>query len=185
MYGNDAAAQAMANHGCNTTLNAEEQAISDAVAGQIGQPIDPDRLPNETRDMIRSQVHLPGGLERTKALVAIGLPFDHVDPQGLTPLQIAGWEGRPDIMEYLLTLGPRLDHINGYGGDLMSTIIHGSENAPPKPERDHVACAKLALQATGTLRKSDIEFAGDPDMADFLADWAETHPDHVTEARLG
>ena len=185
MYGNKAAAKAMADHGCNTDLTVEEKAISEAVAGRIGPPIDPDRLPKETRDMIRSQVHLPGGLERTKALVAVGLPFDHVDPQGLTPLQIAGWEGRSDIMEYLLTLGPRLNHINGYGGDLMSTIIHGAENAPPKPDRDHIACARLALDATGSLRKSDIAFAGDPDMADFLSDWAERHPDHVTEARLG
>ena len=185
MYGNDDAAKAMADHGCNTELNAEEHAISEAVAGKIGPAIDPDRLPKETRDMIRSQVHLPGGLERTKALVAVGLPFDHVDPQGLTPLQIAGWEGYPDIMEYLLTLGPRLDHINEYGGDLMSTIIHGSENAPSKPGRDHVACARLALMATGSLRKSDIAFAGDPDMAEFLADWADAHPDQVSEATLG
>ena len=185
MYGNEAAAEEMAFHGCNTGLTPEENAIANAVAGRHGMQIDPDRLPEETRDMIRSQVHLPGGLARTKALVAAGLPFDKADPQGLTPLQIAGWEGLADIMEYLLTLGPRLDHINGYGGDLMSTIIHGSENAPPKPERDHVACARLALEATASIRQTDIDFAGDPNMADFLADWAETHPDQVTEARLG
>lgn len=184
MYGNDAAADVMAAHGCNTVLSREEQAIADAVAGRIGPAIDPMRLPEVTRDMIRSQVHLPGGLARTKALVAIGLPFDHADPQGLTPVQIAGWEGLAEIMGFILSLGPDLGHINGYGGDLISTIIHGSENAHRRVERNHIACAKLALEAGAILRHQHLEFAGDAELAAYLADWAEAHPDQVTEERL-
>jgi hypothetical protein len=63
-------------------------------------------------------------------LVALGVPFDTPDGEGLTPVQIAGWEGLPDIMAYLLSLKPDLGHINGYGGTLLSTILHGSENNP-------------------------------------------------------
>ena len=185
MYGNVEAADLMADRGCNTTLTPEEEAIALAVAGQPAPRIDPDRLPTETRDMIRSQVHLPEGLRRTKALVAIGLPFDRPDPQGLTPVQIAGWEGLPDVMSYLLSLGPDLGHVNGYGGDLMSTILHGSENAAPQPGRDHIGCLRLALEQGVPLRQSDIDFAGDPRIADFLADWAEAHPAQVTEKTLG
>ena len=66
--------------------------------------------------MIRSQVHLPHALRRTKALVEVGLPHDRPDPQGLSPVQVAGWEGIPDVMAYLLSLGVNLDHVNGYGG---------------------------------------------------------------------
>ena len=184
MYGNWEAAEEMKKAGCNTDLTVEEAAISKAVAGERPNPIDPSNLPGETQDMIRSQVHLPDALQRTRALVAVGLPFDKADPQGLTPVQIAGWEGLPDVMEFLLSLGPDLEHINGYGGDLMSTIIHGSENAPPRKARDHVACARLALEAGVLLRRTDIEFAGAPDMAAFLADWGEAYPDQLTEARL-
>ena len=184
MYGNDEAARAMAAHGCKMELTPEEMAIAEAVAGRVAARIDPERLPEPTRDMIRSQVHLPGGLDRTRALVALGLPFDRPDPQGLTPVQIAGWEGLPDIMAFLLSLGPDLGHINGYGGDLVSTIIHGSENAPAAG-RDHVACARLALEAGATLRRQHVSFAGDPDMAAFLADWAEAHPEDLSEEPLG
>ncbi|RZV98573.1 MAG: hypothetical protein EX266_17095 [Rhodobacteraceae bacterium] len=135
----------------------------------------------ETRDMIRSLIHLPDALRKVKALVAVGLPFDNIDPQGLTPVQIAGWEGLPDIMEYLLSLGPDLTHVNGYGGDLLSTIMHGWENAPKTKPRDHQACARLALLAGVPLPRRAITFAGDAEMAGFLADWADAHPEQVVE----
>ena len=185
MFGNDGAAKEMASRGCRTDLGGEEVAIADAVAGRAMRRIDPERLPEPTRDMIRSQIHLPHALRRTKALVEIGLPHDRPDPQGLTPVQVAGWEGIPDVMEHLLSLGVSLDHVNGYGGDLMSTIVHGSENAPGRRKRDHVACARLALESGVPLRRREIEFAGEIEMAEFLNDWAEDHPDQVTEDRLG
>ena len=184
MYGNDGAAEEMALRGCRTDLGREEAAIADAVAGNAMRRIDPERLPEPTRDMIRSQVHLPHALRRTKALVDIGLPHDRPDPQGLTPVHVAGWEGIPDVMEYLLSLGVGLDHVNGYGGDLISTIVHGSENAAGERKRDHVACARLALEAGAALRRQEVEFAGEFEMAEFLNDWAEEHPDQVAEHRL-
>ena len=184
MFGNDGAAEEMASRGCRTDLGREEVAIADAVAGRAARPIDPERLPEPTRDMIRSQIHLPHALRRTKALMEIGLPHDRPDPQGLTPVQVAGWEGVPDVMAYLLSLGVSLDHVNGYGGDLMSTIVHGSENAPGGRQRDHVACARLALEAGAALRRQEVEFAGVIEMAEFLNDWAEEHPDQVTEDRI-
>ena len=185
MYGNDAAADAMADHGCKTNLTSEESAIADAVAGRPPRHIDPDTLPAQTCDMIRSQIHLPNALRRTRALVDVGLPFDNADPQGLTPVQIAGWEGLPDVMAFLLSLGPDLDHINGYGGTLLSTIIHGSENAPPRKPRDHISCARLALEAGVDLPRAAIEFAGEEEMSGFLSDWAEAHPEQVVEDGVG
>ncbi|NNE78961.1 MAG: hypothetical protein HKN18_01700 [Silicimonas sp.] len=181
MYGNDAAAEVMAAHRANTDLTPEESAIAAAIAGQPADPIDAGKLPVETRDMIRSLIHLPDALRKVKALVAVGLPFDNIDPQGLTPVQIAGWEGLPDIMEYLLSLGPDLTHVNGYGGDLLSTIMHGWENAPKTKPRDHQACARLALLAGVPLPRRAITFAGDAEMAGFLADWADAHPEQVVE----
>jgi hypothetical protein len=74
------------------------------------------------------------------------VPFDTPDGEGLTPVQIAGWEGLPDIMAYLLSLKPDLGHINGYGGTLLSTILHGSENNPNRSGRDYVTCLRLALE---------------------------------------
>ncbi len=185
MFGNDGAAEEMASRSCRVDLGREEAAIANAVAGRGLRRIDPEHLPEPTRDMIQSQVHLPHALRRTKALVEVGLPHDRPDPQGLTPVHVAGWEGIPDVMAYLLSLGVSLNHVNGYGGDLMSTIVHGSENAPGGRKRDHVACARLALEAGVPLRRQEVEFAGEIEMAEFLSNWAEEHPDQVTEDRLG
>jgi hypothetical protein len=106
-----------------------------------------------------------GHLER---LVALGVPYDTPDAEGLTPVQIAGWEGLPDIMAYLLGLKPDLGHINGYGGTLLSTILHGSENNPNRAGRDYVGCLRLALEEGVALPRRAIELAGDEELAEFL-----------------
>jgi hypothetical protein len=84
-------------------------------------------------------------------------------------------------MEYLLGLGPDLTHQNGYGGTVLSTIIHGSENCPQRMERDHVTCIILALDAGVSVPKRAADFAGVPEIAELLFDWCEAHPDRVTD----
>ena len=63
---------------------------------------------------------------------------------------------------------PTLEHVNGFGGDLLSTIVHGSENCPNRDSRDHVACAWLALRAGVPLPQLAPRFAGEESMAVFL-----------------
>jgi hypothetical protein len=113
-------------------------------------------------------------------LVALGVPFDKPDEEGLTPVQIAGWEGLPDIMAYLLSLKPDLGHINGYGGTLLSTILHGSENNPNRQPRLRHLPASGAGAGRGLPRRA-MDVAGDATLAEFLQDWAEAHPGQVVE----
>jgi hypothetical protein len=113
-------------------------------------------------------------------LVALGLDPDRPDREGLTPVQIAGWEGLPEAMVWLLSLGPDLNHVNGYGGSLLDTIVHGSENTPARSGRDHIGCARLALEAGVALPEPVIRGAGDPDLGNFLRDWAAEQPEQVT-----
>ena len=186
IFGNDGIAEEIAARGGAQPLSADEAIIAEAVAGRaVGAQVQLENLPETTRDMVRLVLHLPGGLEKVKALVGAGMPFDRPDPQGLTAVQIAGWEGLPEIMEYLLSLGPDLTHVNGYGGTLLSTIIHGSENAPDRARRDHISCARLALEAGVDLPRRAIEFAGDPEMSAFLEGWTLEHPGQVTEEGVG
>jgi hypothetical protein len=74
-----------------------------------------------------------------------------------------------------------LTHVNGYGGTLLSTIIHGSENNPTREGRDYEGCLRLALEAGVALPRRAAQFAGDPALAAFLEDWAEAHPEQVVE----
>jgi ankyrin repeat protein len=165
-------------------LSKEEDLLALAAVGQVpaGVYLDEAHLPKAYENIIREMVHLPGKLPHIKALVDMGLFYDKPDTQKITPVQIAGWEGLTDVMGYFLTLRPDLSHVNAYGGTLLSTIIHGSENAPKAANKDHVGCARMALEHGVALPKQALRLAGEPAMAAFLNDWAAAHPGQVTGA---
>ncbi len=182
-FGNVACAEALAAHGADTTLTKTEAqlaAIADGVLPE-GDYVDPDKLPSAVRDIVRTMLHLPGKLPHVQRLVAAGVEYDRPDSEGLTPVQAAGWEGMPETLAYLLSQKPDLSHVNNYGGTLLSTIIHGSENNPNRERRDYVGCLRLALEEGVALPRRAVQFAGDPTVAAFLADWAEAHPGQVVE----
>ncbi len=164
-------------------LSAEENLLAMAAEGRVpeGTYLDEAQLPKAYEHIIREMVHLPGKLPHIKRLVALGLFYDKPDNEKLTPVQVAGWEGLTEQMSYFLSLRPDLGHKNAYGGTLLSTIVHGSENAPKGPEKDHVGCARIALEEGVALPKQAVRLAGDPAMAAFLSEWAAAHPGQVTD----
>lgn len=182
-FGNTDLARAIEVRGLRSPLTPEEELLARAAEGRQtdGLYIDPARLAPAYRDIIRLILHLPGKLDHVKRLVALGVEYDRPDAVGLTPVQIAGWEGLPQVLDYLLSLKPDLSHVNGYGGTLLSTIIHGSENCPQRSERDYTACLELALRAGAALPRRAPDLAGEPEVAAFLADWAEAHPGQVVD----
>ncbi len=183
VYGNDVLRARLEARGDVPQLTKAEQILADCARGHVvdGRWIDTDKLPPVFKDVLREVLWLPGRRTHVEALVAAGMPWDAPDNEGLTPVQVAGWEGLPEMVDYFLRLGPDLSHINGFGGTLLSTIIHGSENCPARAERDHLACLKLVLEHGVALPKRAVELAGEPDVADFLADWAGAHPGQVVE----
>ncbi|WP_227286847.1 ankyrin repeat domain-containing protein [Boseongicola sp. H5] len=183
VFGNAELAAAIRARGDVPELSREERMLAMAADGELpdGVYIDPARLPEAYRNIIRMIQHLPGKLEHVKRLVAMGVEYDRPDTEGLTPVQLAGWEGLPEMLDYFLSLKPDLAHINNYGGTLLSTIIHGSENCPERAERDYLACLELVLKEGVALPRRAIELAGDPDVSEFLADWARAHPGQVVE----
>lgn len=181
VYGNTLMAEMLEVAGASTALSAIERTLAEIAEGSSSGHLTPDALPRGVQGFVRNILHLPGKLPQVKRLVAAGLPFDAPDSEGLTPVQVAGWEGLPEVMGYFLSLGPDLTHVNGYGGTLLSTIIHGSENNPNREGRDYEACLRLALEAGVDLPRRAVEFAGVPELAAFLADWAEVHPEQVVE----
>jgi len=187
VFRNPAAAAALAAAGADQVLTEQEQILADAADGKdtTGRFVDPAKLPNEYRNILRSILHLPGTFDHIRRLVAVGIEYDRPDDQGITPVQIAGWEGLVDMMGYFLKLRPDLSHVNGYGGTLLSTILHGSENSPNRDRRDHIACARLALEQGVALPRKVMEFTGRADMATFLRDWAAQKPGQVIEDTNG
>lgn len=183
VFGNRALAREIEARGLASALNPDETLLAAAADGAVpvGARLDPRGLPRDFRDIIRTILHLPGKLAHIRRLADIGVEFDHPDREGLTPVQIAGWEGLPDVMTYLLSLGPDLTHVNGYGGTLLSTILHGAENCPQRAGRDHVACARLALTAGVALPRRAWDQTGHGALSDFLAQWAIEHPGQVTD----
>ncbi len=182
VYGNSVVARALEAAGASTRLSNVEKVLAE-VADGASHPgrLAREALPEAVAGLVRTILQLPGKLPHVRRLVEAGLPFDAPDSEGLTPVQVAGWEGLPEVMGYFLSLGPDLTHVNGYGGTLLSTILHGSENNPNREGRDYEACLRLALEAGVDLPKRAAQFAGVPELAAYLADWAEAHPEQVVD----
>lgn len=181
VHGNRALAETIEARGRATTLSAEEDLLAAAAEGRdtAGRFIDPAILAPAYRDILQELVTVPDSLDHIRRLVALGVPYDRADGQGITPVQIAGWNGLPDVMDYLLSLKPDLSHVNNYGGTLLTTILHGAENCPDRATRDHVACLRRALQEGVALPRQAIGFSGNAEVSAFLSDWAEAHPGQV------
>ncbi len=186
VFGHSQLAQILKDRGADTELSTVEQKLADVADGKpVSGKLDPDEIPDAYRNIIRMILHIPGKLDHVRRLVAVGVEFDRPDSEGLTPVQIAGWEGLPEVMEYLLTLKPDLDHVNGYGGTLLGTILHGADNCPQRAERDYITCLHLALAQGVPLPLRAMELTGSSDIAEFLLNWAQQHPDQVVDGGVG
>ena len=187
MFGNEDLAAALEARGLATPLSKVEALLARIAEDEMreGDVINPDLLPEAARNIVRLILHLPGKLPHVKRLVAAGAEYDRADAEGLTPVQVAGWEGLPDVLAFFLSQKPDLGHVNNYGGTLLSTIIHGSENNPSRKGRDHVDCLRLVLEEGVALPRKAIELAGEPEVAAYLADWAEARPGQVVEGGVG
>ncbi|MEM1235363.1 MAG: hypothetical protein AAGI10_00235 [Pseudomonadota bacterium] len=174
LYGNDEGAGALERLGAPTDI---PPMLGRLVAGD--GPIDPAHLPEEARSLACDLAGITEALPRLKTFIGAGLEWDRPDRSGLTPVQAAGWWGLPENMAFFLTMKPDLSHVNGYGGTLLSTIIHGSENAPEVANQDHVACLEMALKEGVALPEPAIRHAGREDVLACLQDWAERHPGQV------
>ncbi|NND20244.1 MAG: ankyrin repeat domain-containing protein, partial [Silicimonas sp.] len=108
VFGNPALARAIEARGAASPLSDDEALLAAAADGRNteGRFIDPDRLPEAYRDIVRVILHLPGKLDHVKRLVAMGVEYDRPDAEGLTPVQVAGWEGLPEVLAYFLSQKP-------------------------------------------------------------------------------
>ncbi len=180
-FGNRQMASLLEKAGAATELTPTEAALAALADGETDVQLTDDALPEALKDFVRTILHLPGKLDHVKRLVEAGLDYDKPDSEGLTAVQVAGWEGLPEVMGYFLSLGADLTHVNGYGGTLFSTILHGSENNPSREGRDYESCLRLALEAGVDLPRHALQAAGVPELAAFLVDWAETYPEQVVD----
>ena len=165
-----------------TPLTDMEQVLEQAAKGQVGDGfIDTDKLPAQYRGILREILHLPDKLPHLKALVAIGLEWDHADGDGVTPVQAAGWNGLPDVMGYFMTLRPDLSHVNTHGGTLLSTILHGADHNPQRAGGDYIGCLRIAMELGVALPRRAIDASGSLEIRAFLQQWAERMPGQVVE----
>ena len=185
IHGNTSFATALADAGHGHDLSPTEEALARCADGTVpeGRPLATLPLDDEERRVLSRIIMDEDRLDHCRRLVAAGMDPDVTEEMGMPPLHIAAWAGLAEQTAWLLTLDPDLSHINAYGGDLIGTIVHGSENRLDVETRDHVGCARLALDAGAMLRRSDLEGAMNEEMVAFLTDWAEAHPERVVDDR--
>lgn len=171
VHGVEAIARALEARGYGRPLDATEAALAACVAG--GSPdagaLDTTTLGEDDRTLPHRLAARPGSLAALRALFAAGLDSQHPDDQGMPPLHVALWEGLPDHVAYLLTLPHDLEHRNAYGGDALSTLMHGAEYCP-SPGRDHLACARLLLDAGAVPDPEEVDACGDEAIVELLRD---------------
>ena len=182
MYGNTSFAEALIRHGLEAPLDATESALAATARGEIppGRPLATHALSDEARLILTRIILREDDLRHAQCLVEAGIDPNVADEMGMTPLHLAGWAGLPEHMAWLLGLDPDLEHVNGFGGDLIGSIVHGSENRLDVDRRDHARCAGLALEAGARLTRTAVTRALHEDVAAVLADWADAHPDAMT-----
>jgi ankyrin repeat protein len=172
IYGNRAAAEYLKKFTQVGPLSENEKVLASVMGGNAkpGQ-LDVTSLEVEDRSLLASVASEPGNLDRLKALVAAGLDPETADNSGMTPLHMAAWNGLVPELSYFLSFNPDLTRKNGYGGDALDTVVHGSEFAPRRDETDHITCARLLLEAGSFLDPRFIANCGNEDLAQFLEDW--------------
>ena len=172
IYGNLPVAKYLVEKGHAHKLDRNEQVLAACAEGKANPgSLDTARLSKEDKSLLTRLAFIPGKLEHMKALIAAGLDPNEPDDMGLPPLQVAGWNGLADEMAYFLSLGPDLTRKNLFGGDALDTVVHGSEFAPKRREVDHIACARLLLEAGSLLDPRYISGCGNEEMAQFLEEW--------------
>ncbi|WP_424989632.1 ankyrin repeat domain-containing protein [Fluviibacterium sp. S390] len=181
IFGQPALSRRLEARGADTALSAIEAQLARAADGAVSASdwIDMARVSPDLRPLLTLLVPRPGTLPHMQRLVAMGFDANATDEMGLTPLQLAGWEGLPEVFAWFLKQGPDMSHVNAYGGTVFSTILHGSENCPHRAERDHTGCMRLALEHGVALPRRAVGMAEAPEMAALLATWAEAHPGQV------
>ncbi len=169
VYGNAEAAEVLARAGHAPALTEAEETLAACAEGRTPpRRLDPAQLPLELARLATRIAARPERLDHLRCLLLAGLDPEQEDEMGLTPLHIAGWEGLPEQVAYLLTLSPDLTRRNAYGGDALGTVIHGAEFCPARASRDHVTCARLLLEAGAPLDPGVARATGSEDMAAFL-----------------
>lgn len=183
VYGNASFADALAEVGHDQPLDAVAAALAACGRGEVptGRPLAREDLDDEAKRILTRVILWPNRLDQARALVAAGIDPNVTEEMGMPPVHLAGWAGLPEQLAWLLTLNPDLAHVNDFGGDLIGTIIHGSENRLDTDERDHVACLRMALEAGARISQSNLDGAMAEDMVAFLQDWVEAHPDSLAK----
>jgi hypothetical protein len=183
IFGNADLARQLEARGHATPLDPTQTLLAQVADGEVpeGAWLDPEKMPKAARNIVREILHLPGKLDHVKRLVAVGAEYDRPDASGVPPVQAAGWVGLPEVMGYLIAQKPDLGHVNGFGGTLLGTILHGSENNPDRAGRDYIGCLRLALEEGVALPRGIEDRVDDPEIAAFLRDWAKAHPGQVVD----
>ncbi|MEM1300998.1 MAG: ankyrin repeat domain-containing protein [Pseudomonadota bacterium] len=145
------------------------------------RPVDPAALPTELFTIMVDLIHRPNTMDQIRRMIDAGFPWDAPDSMGVTPVQAAGWIGWPDRLAYFLKLSPDLSHVNDFGGNLLGTILHGSEHAPARVGQDHLACLELAFTHGIALPRPALKGQLRPDVLEFLNTWAARYPGQVVE----
>ena len=179
-FGSRGVAVALVEAGASTEMSEAVNELAELADGARGDPTKAEisELPFELRTILTQIADRPQSLDHIKRLVEFGFSPDFSDETQMPAFHVAGWTGNAELLRYFLKLNPDLERRNGYGGKLVSTILHGAENARPAEWRDYERCLSDALQAGARFSLNETRSIH-PELSALIADYAQRHPEQV------
>lgn len=124
-------------------------------------------------DQAQRRAHASVGL-----MLDLGWPVATPGDWGASALNQAAFNGDAALIQELLAHGARWDERNGYGGDVMGSLLHAASHLP-QPGGDYLASLQLLLAAGAPRPDAEAQ----EDLPDALQAWLdETNPGDEAKA---
>jgi ankyrin repeat protein len=141
-------------------------ALGDATAARALIAMHPDMLaalPLDARQAL-GQAVIEERPESVALMIAIGWPLDAQAPWGGTPLHLAAWSGRVDMVRQLIAAGAPINQRDTrYGSSPLAWAAHGSTYAQTAPDEDYVSIVHALLDAGATRTASFNQWNESPE----------------------
>jgi ankyrin repeat protein len=140
--------------GVEEPLTEEEQFVAACAEGDEGRARAilqnaPDIFSRLTGKQLRALPEMAdvGNLSAVRAMLALGWPREVKAAWDATALNLAVYRGDARMAELLLEQGADWRTKHGFGGNVVGTLSHASQNGPEDPAapRDYAGCARVLV----------------------------------------
>jgi ankyrin repeat protein len=174
MHGRTDVVQILRNAGIEESLTPAEQFVAacaqgDAAAARAIQERVPDIFSRlaEKQLQVMPQHAANGDMRGVRAMLDVGWPLEVKTAWDATALNLAVYRGDARMTELLLKRGADWRTMHGFGGNVLGTLSHASQDDVEDPApRDYLGCARALVAYGVPVPRDDHTFS--PELAEYF-----------------